>query len=355
MILSSKILIVDDEPAILEYLELEMHRLGYETVRAENGREALEKVAAAMPDLILLDVRMPVMDGLAVCRTLKESDATQLIPVIMMTALGSLEARIRGIEAGADDYLTKPVDRRELVTRIKTALCLKHAVDRKLRELRRAKEQLGKFVPETIRRLVSQDPEAPGLAKQERDVTVLFVDISGYTALCERLPHTTVSALVERYFSAFLDRIGEADGDVTEVAGDGFMAVFRDDDLSLHPRQAAEAALAILAETDALNQRGPSQPLAVHLGINSGVALVGSFRFDGARGARRVFSAQGPVTNLAARLTGAAAPGEILAGPETARRLNGRYRLERAGVRNLKNIPGSIEVHRILPGEGTGG
>ena len=105
-----KILIVDDEPLNVDYLEQELIDLGYETASATNGQEALEKVAAEAPDLILLDVMMPIMDGFTVCRTLKESDETRLIPVVIMTALDGIEDRIKGIEAGADDFLTKPVD-----------------------------------------------------------------------------------------------------------------------------------------------------------------------------------------------------------------------------------------------------
>ena len=126
-----KILIVDDEPLNVDYLEQELIDLGYETASATNGQEALEKVAAEAPDLILLDVMMPIMDGFTVCRTLKESDETRLIPVVIMTALDGIEDRIKGIEAGADDFLTKPVNDRELFARVRTTLKLKYTVDHK--------------------------------------------------------------------------------------------------------------------------------------------------------------------------------------------------------------------------------
>jgi serine/threonine protein kinase len=132
----SRILIVDDEPFNLDYLEQELEALGYETLSARNGREALDLVSAARPDLILLDVMMPILDGISVCRTLKADDELRLIPIVIMTALNSVEDRVRGIEAGADDFLSKPVDDRELRARIGTALRSKHAVDRKLTELR---------------------------------------------------------------------------------------------------------------------------------------------------------------------------------------------------------------------------
>jgi len=172
MIHSSTILIVDDEPFNVDYLEQELQDLGYQTVSAANGEEALEQVAAAASDLILLDVMMPIMDGFTVCRILKSNDDTRLIPIVSMTALDGMEERIKGIEAGADDFLTKPVNQRELLARIQTALKLKHTVDRKLGELRRIKDHFAKFVPEAVKRLIAANPEAPELTKRERDVSV---------------------------------------------------------------------------------------------------------------------------------------------------------------------------------------
>ena len=179
----TKILIVDDEPFNVDYLEQELEDLGYQTMSAGNGEEALTKVASEAPDLILLDVMMPGMDGFTVCRRLKEDVETQFIPVVMMTALGAQDDRLRGIEAGADDFLTKPVNPRELQARIRTAVKRKQAVDHKVDELRRIKDHFAKFVPEAVKRLVLANPQTPDLALHERDVSVLFVDISGYCLL----------------------------------------------------------------------------------------------------------------------------------------------------------------------------
>jgi DNA-binding response OmpR family regulator len=142
----SKILIVDDEPFNVDYLEQELADLGYETISARNGQEALDKVAAEAPDLILLDVMMPVMDGFTVCRLLKAQEETQLIPIIIMTALDAKADRIAGIQAGADDFLTKPVDEAELTARIATALQHKSAVDHRVGELRTLKAQVAQLV-----------------------------------------------------------------------------------------------------------------------------------------------------------------------------------------------------------------
>ena len=275
----SKILIVDDEPFNVDYLEQELDDLGYETVSARNGKEAIDRVATEGPDLILLDVMMPVMDGFTVCRALKSNEETRLIPIVIMTALDGIEDRIKGIEAGADDFLTKPVNPRELIARIQTTLKLKHTVDRKLGELVKIKEHFAKFVPEAVKRLVAANPDAPELAKQERDVSVLFLDISGYTSLSDRLAADVLNALVERYFSTFLDHIHAAGGDINETAGDGFMTIFHDVDVRTHAVQAVDTALALLSATEALNRDNTAYPLSIHIGINSGMALVGSTRF----------------------------------------------------------------------------
>jgi DNA-binding response OmpR family regulator len=339
---------VDDERMIVDYLEEYLQRLGYETATAANGREALERIAADSPDLILLDIVMPVIDGLKVCRILKADEVTRLIPIVIMTALDGIEDRIKGIEAGADDYLAKPINPRELTARIETALRLKRNVDLKISELGRIKDHFAKFVPEAVKHLVSANPEAPELAKRERDLSVLFLDISGYADLSERLPPQALNTLVERYFSTFLDRIQEAGADINETAGDGFMAIFQDTDPDAHAATTTDTALGLLMATEALNRESSGNPLSVHMGINSGVALVGSTRFEGLRGTRWTFTASGSVTNLAARLAAAAAPGQVLVGPETVRRLRDRYRLERLGPQHLKNILEDVEVHRVL-------
>jgi adenylate cyclase len=347
----SRILIVDDEPFNVDYLEQELEDLGYGTLSAGNGQEALERVAGEPPDLILLDVMMPVMDGFSVCRLLKGNEETRMIPIVIMTALDGFEDRIKGIEAGADDFLTKPVNHRELVARIETCLRLKHALDRKLGELRRIKDHYAKFVPEAVKRLIAANPDAPELAKRERDVTVLFLDVSGYARLSEQIAPDRLNAMIERYFSAFLDRVQEGGGDINETAGDGFMAIFQDTDPPGHAVRAVETALALLGATEALNRENRDYPVAIRIGLSSGTALVGSTRFEGLRGARWTFTASGTVTNLAARLAGMADAGHILAGPETARRLGDRYRVDPLPSERLKNIGQPIDIFRVSRGE----
>jgi adenylate cyclase len=345
----ARILVVDDHEQNLTLIQVMLRRHGYEAVLARSGEEALQLVEADPPDLILLDVMMPGMDGIEVCRRLKDHEATHLIPVIIMTALDQLEDKIRGIEAGAGDFLTRPVNQAELMARVRTALRLKRTIDRQMGRLLSMKEHLSKFVPMAVRRLVEAHPEAPELARREQDVSVLFVDVSGYTRLSLQMDQDRVDALVERYFSRFLDCIQEHGGDIAETSGDGMMVVVHHADPVEHARQAARAALRILEITAHLNRRESEAEaaIAVHIRVNSGRAMVGSNRFEGLLGARWTFTATGSVANLAARLADVAAPGMILVGEETAQRIRGSFDLEALGARVLKNFD-AIEVYRLL-------
>ncbi len=270
---------------------------------------------------------MPGMDGIEVCRRLKDDEETRLIPIVIMTALDQPEDKIRGIEAGADDFLTKPVNQLELMARVRTALKLKQTIER---------------------RLVEAHPEAPELERRERDVSILFVDVSGYTRLSLLMDQDKLETLVERYFSHFLDCVHGHGGDIAETSGDGMMVVFQDNNPFEHARHAAMAALQMLEVTERLNQECPETgtPIAVHIGVNSGPAQVGSSRFEGIRGTRWTFTANGSVVNLAARLGDAAAPGTILLGPETAKRIGGRLPLEALGPQTFKNLD-AMEVYPL--------
>jgi class 3 adenylate cyclase len=214
--------------------------------------------------------------------------------------------------------------------------------------LRHMKEHLSKFVPLAVRRLVEEHPEAPELQRRERDVSILFVDVSGYTRLSLQMDQDKVDALVERYFSHFLDCVHEHGGDIAETSGDGMMVVFLADDAPEHARQAAVAALQILEMAEHLNREWgrTNAPIAVHIGVNSGLALVGASRFEGALGSRWTFTANGTVANLAARLADAAAPSTILAGPETAKRIGDHFILEALGPQTFKNLD-VVEVYRL--------
>jgi class 3 adenylate cyclase len=206
-------------------------------------------------------------------------------------------------------------------------------------------EHFAKFVPKTVKRLVSANPEDSALSKYERDVSVLFLDICHYTRLSEKLALHALNRLVEQYFSTFFDRIHEADGDINEIAGDGFMAIFQDTNPLQHASKAADTSLALLATAATLNLENRQQPLHIHIGLNSGLALVGLSRFEGRQETRWTFTATGPVTNLAARLARIAKPGQILLGPKTAQRLGRSYDIRKLTRKHLKNLTDPVDVY----------
>jgi len=204
------------------------------------------------------------------------------------------------------------------------------------------------FVPETVQRIVEKDPSAPSLEKRDVDVSILFLDIAGYTKISETLTQEKVNFIIEKYFSSFLDVIYDHDGDVNETAGDGLMVIFQGA-VKEHAVNAAKAALDVRRRTFEINQelKGRFDPVHVNMGINSGVASVGMTRFHGASGTRMTYTASGSVTNLAARIAAAATNGDILVGQETARRIEGEIPLRDRGLMRFKNVKEKVRVFSL--------
>lgn len=344
-----RLLVVDDNENNREIVSRLLEREGYQVSTAENGALALEQIKSQPPDLVLLDVMMPVMDGIEACRRMKDDPDSRLIPVVMMTALGQVDDRVRAIQAGADDFLTKPVNRGELLARIQTSLRLKQTVDTKLERLKGAQEYLAHFVPQSVIRQLEENPEAPELEKTDQDMSSMFVDVTGYTKLSESMRQTT-DFMIEKYFSRYLDTIHAYGGDLTETSGDGLMIVFPGNDPREHAINAGKAALEILAKTEELNRQleGIFDPISVHIGINSGIAVIGPTKYEGASGVRWTYTALGPAVNLAARIAGVAEGGMICIGPETARRIEGQFTCDAIGKKQLKNVKGEVMIYRLL-------
>ncbi|PYM39746.1 MAG: hypothetical protein DME17_00055 [Candidatus Rokuibacteriota bacterium] len=206
---------------------------------------------------------------------------------------------------------------------------------------------LAKFVPQRVRQLIEESPEAPSLDKRETEVTVLFADITGYTRLSSRLPQDTLDALVERYFGAFLDEIVRHGGDVNETAGDGLMVIFHEGE---HPRAAVRAAQAIQRRAYELNAElaGSFDPLVMHVGVNTGLALLGATKIEGRAGTRWTYTASGLTTNIAARLASMAEGGQIVVSESTLTRLDPRPPADDLGVRELKNVERPLRLYRLL-------
>jgi class 3 adenylate cyclase len=224
-----------------------------------------------------------------------------------------------------------------------------HALDAALRRvqiLESIRTSLAKFVPRAVQDLIERTPDAPALAKRDVDVSVLFVDILGYSRLSDRLDAAALNRLVERYFGTFLDEILAQGGDVNETAGDGLMVIFQDADPRRHAVAAALAGLGVLRRTAELNAESAAaaEPIAVHVGVNSGVAALGATRIEGAAGTRWTYTASGPVTNVAARLAALGEGDAVVVGAETRRRLGPEFVAEDAGAAALKNIDEPVRV-----------
>ena len=268
-----------------------------------------------------------------------------------MTALLALGRRRGDTDYSAEDLRVLRLLANQSAVALENARAY-HALEAALRRvqvLESIRANLAKFVPRTVQDLVERAPEAPALAKRDVDVSVLFIDIVGYSRLSERLEAARLNRLVERYFGAFLDEILEQGGDVNETAGDGLMVIFQDEDLRRHAVSAVLAALGVLRRTAEING-GPDslgEVIAVHVGVNSGAAAVGATRIEGTAGTRWTYTASGPVTNVAARLAALGDGDAVMIGDETRRRLGREWSAEDLGDRALKNIDEPVRVHRM--------
>lgn len=218
--------------------------------------------------------------------------------------------------------------------------------------LEQLKGELSKFVPDAVKKLLEQNPNATELEKRNVEVSVLFLDIAGYTKLSEQLDPRRLNQLVQTYFSSFLEIIQAHHGDVNETAGDGLMVIFQSERTATdHAVNATRAALAIRQRTESLNEEyaGMFPAIALHMGINTGDALVGATKLSGAGGQRWTFTATGATTNIAARFAAGAQAGDIIVGPLSADRIRQHFVLENLGERTFKNVSAPIVVYRVIP------
>jgi class 3 adenylate cyclase len=220
---------------------------------------------------------------------------------------------------------------------------------RRVEELESIRTALARFVPRTVCSVIEDGRGAAKLNRRTADVSVLFVDIVGYTRLAERLEPERVAILVERCFGAVLDEVLARGGDVNETSGDGLMVIFESEEPRSHARAAVEAGLAILGRVRAINREPGVEPIALHLGVNSGPATVGVRRIEGRAGTRWTYTATGPVTNLAARLADLSGGDAVIAGAPTRDRLALEYPFEDVGRLRLRNLDRAVQVWRLSP------
>jgi len=220
---------------------------------------------------------------------------------------------------------------------------------KKVEILESVKAQLCKFVPTTVSRLIDKSPSAPILETKEQDVSVLFLDIEGYTKMSESLESAELNRVIEKCFSVFMDAIYENNGDVMETAGDGLMVLFMDEHEKANALEAVRTAATIREKTALINQefRELPQPLMINMGINSGPGLVGAAKFESLTGSRWTFTARGMVTNVAGRLGAFATGGAVLLSRTTADRVNQEFVLSCLGKFSLKNVSEEVEIFQV--------
>src|SRR5437588_637846 len=327
----SRILIVDDNPTNVKVLQTRLAAEGYEVLTAADGEEGLAAARQHTPDLILLDVMMPKLDGFEVCRRLRADAAFPFTPIIMVTAMADSKDVIAGLEAGGDEYLTKPVDHAALAARVRSMLRIKRLHDQvemlaaEVREWnasleRRVAAQVGElervgrlrrfFSPQLAELIVNGGAEDP-LKSHRREITVVFLDLRGFTAFAEVAEPEEVMGVLREYHQATGKLILEYEGTLEHFTGDGITILFNDPMPIPNPNErAVRMALAIREHVGRMAEDWVKRgyELSLGIGIAQGFATIGAIGFEG----RWDYSAIGTVTNLAARLCGEVPGDQIL-------------------------------------------
>ncbi|MBA3009435.1 MAG: GAF domain-containing protein [Proteobacteria bacterium] len=213
---------------------------------------------------------------------------------------------------------------------------------------------LSPFVPESVRHMVHKNPDLLTREKERKDISVLFLDLEGYTSLSLSRPEAEVNTIIEKMFSSFVDPIHRSHGDINETAGDALMIIFKDHDARTNAINSVKAAFEIAERNRAINRSlaEDMEPIDVNIGINSGSALVGMTRFTGSLDTRMTYTASGSVTNIAARLSDYAKGGDILIGEETQRMIQGLWPVYGLGPVILKGLKQPLNVFSLLRAPG---
>jgi adenylate cyclase len=334
-----RILAVDDTPENLEILRMRLEANGYEVVSAADGEEGLAKARSLRPDLILLDIMMPKLDGIGVVRILKADQTLRSIPVILVTAKADTRDVIEGLDAGGDDYLTKPFEHRALLARVRSMLRQKALNDTVASQTRRLEEQarelagwnrsleekvadqvaqiermgrLRRFLPSQVADLIVEAGDGEGLLQSHRrEVTVVFCDLRGFTAFAETAEPEEVMAVLGEYHHCLGEQITRFGGTLERFVGDGIVVVFNDPlPTADHSERAVAMAAAMRDAIDEHSQRWRKRDylLGFGIGIARGHATIGRIGFD----QRWDYAVIGSVANHAARLCEEAKPRQIL-------------------------------------------
>jgi adenylate cyclase len=368
------ILIVDDNPTNLDIFQARLAVHNYEILTATDAEEALTVAREKQPDLILLDIMMPKIDGIEVCRQLRADPSLPFMPIIMVTAKADSKDVVAGLEAGADEYLTKPVDHAALVARAKSMLRIKalhdtvleqaarlEAQSEQLAEWNRTLEQrvqeqlaelervgrLKRFLSPQLAELIVSKGDEEFLESHRREITVLFCDLRGFTAFSETGEPEEVMEVLREYHEAMGNLIFRFEGTLERFAGDGLM-VFFNDPLPC-PDPAARAVKMAIAMRECVgelcaNWRKRGHLLDFGTGIAQGYATLGKIGFEG----RFDYAAIGTVTNLASRLCDEAQAGQILISQRVYAAVEELVEVEPMGELSLKGFHRPIPAFKVL-------
>jgi adenylate cyclase len=363
---AAKILVVDDIPENVRLLEAVLVPRGYEVVSATNGRDALAAVDAEKPDLILLDVVMPEMDGYAVCETLREDEETAVLPVIMVTSSIGPE-KTKAIQAGADDFIPKPFNHDELLTRVRSLLRIKRYHDTikaqagELRDLNQTLEervkrqvdelerlgQLQRFLSPQLADAIVRSGDESILRSHRRQVAVLFCDLRGYTNFADAVEPEELMGVLKEFHEAIGRLVHRFEATVGALAGDGVEVFFNDPiEIPDPPLRAVKMGCALREEMSELTPRWKKRgyELDFGAGIALGYATCGEIGFEG----RSDYAAIGSVTNLASRLSDEATGGQILIAQRLYAEVEEHVEVEPTGEYTLKGFARPVPAFNVL-------
>ena len=337
------ILVVDDNADMRSYVE-RILRKEYRIAVAKDGADALELTRRVHPDLIVTDVMMPKMSGHDLLQAVRQDKTLRSTPVIFLTARAGTEARIESLDAGADDYLSKPFDELELLARVGN-LIRTRAQERELAQLQ--KEKISRFLPRNLAEMIVSGEHEDFLKGHRREITVVFIDLRGFTAFVEKTEPEEVMTILREYQSLMGHLVSEYGGTLERFVGDGVMVYFNDPlPCPNHAQQAVKMAIAmreaIYTLQEAWKKRGIQ--LGAGIGIATGYATIGAVGFED----RLDYAAIGPVTNLAARLCSEAQHGQILLSDRVLPLVEELIKAESIGELTLKGIQRPVAVSQVV-------
>lgn len=344
-----QVLVVDDNPDLRAYVSNILQRQGYQVRTAHNGAVGVELAQTYNPDLIVTDLMMPEVNGLDLIRQIRAEPEMAGIPIVLLTAKVDEETRIESAERGADAYLSKPFNDRELLAEVRNLLSLK-ANERRVAELNKylTESVLKRFLPPSLVEKAAEGDLQLDLSPEPRLVTILFTDIIGFTPLSNMLQSQRVAELLNEYLESMTEAIFQNGGTVDKFMGDAVLALFGAPE-ELEPaeqvRRAVAAARQMYSNLDGLNQQWQAKgisPVQFRCGIHHGMAVVGMFGGAG----RADYTAIGPSVNIAARLQEAAAADCILVSASVAEYL-GHQELVQSTNLQLKGIDEPVTAFGI--------